>query len=111
MTVISIVTAVWNRADTISDALRSLQAQRHQDIEHVIQDGGSTNGTLEVLCVPTDARMRPESGPYGGIPRAAGDVVKFRHSGDVLAHGNVLVRVKATFAALFIILEVSGDQT
>lgn len=64
---ISIVTAVYNRADTIGDALRSLQKQSHYDFEHVIQDGGSTDGTLEVISQFTDARTRLKSGWGGGI--------------------------------------------
>lgn len=102
---ISIVTAVYNRADTIGDALRSLQAQSHDDIEHVIQDGGSTDGTFEVIAQFTDTRTKLESAPDGGIyealnrgiSRATGDVVGLLHSDDLLAHTEVLSRISAAF--------------
>ena len=46
---ISVVTAVYNRADTLPAALEGLHEQSHPNVEHVVQDGGSTDGTLEVL--------------------------------------------------------------
>ena len=46
---ISIVTACYNSAATIRDTLRTIQMQTHQDIEHIVIDGGSTDGTLEIL--------------------------------------------------------------
>ena len=46
---ISIVTAVYNRAGTVGHALQTLQDQTYSDFEHVVADGGSTDGTLDVL--------------------------------------------------------------
>ena len=46
---ISVVTAVFNRTSTIAEAMKSVQAQCYGDVEHVIQDGGSTDGTLEEI--------------------------------------------------------------
>ncbi|WP_439634910.1 hypothetical protein [Glycocaulis sp.] len=50
MTTISVITAVWNRANTIGDGLLSLQEQIYPDIEHVIQDSGSTEGIRRCSC-------------------------------------------------------------
>lgn len=102
---ISIVTAVFNRADTIGDALRSLQAQSHPAIEHLVQDGGSTDGTLDLIARLGDGRTRLESGRDGGIydalnrgiARATGDVVGLLHSDDLFAHHGVLDRVARMF--------------
>jgi len=50
---VSIVTAVFNRAHTIADALASVQAQNYGSVEHLFQDGGSTDGTLDDCSIKT----------------------------------------------------------
>ena len=45
---ISVVTAVYDRALTVGDSLQSNLAQRYPDVERVVIDGGSTDGTVEV---------------------------------------------------------------
>ena len=103
---ISVVTAVWNRATTLPAAITSLRGQTYLDIEHVIQDGGSTDGTLEVidrLSGPDAAVVsEPDKGIYDainrGIARATGDVVGLLHSDDFLAHDGVLAAVADAFA-------------
>lgn len=102
---ISIVTAVWNRAATIGEAIESVQRQSHADIEHIIQDGGSTDGTLEVVERLADARTRVlserDSGIYDainrGIARATGDVVGLLHSDDYLADDDVIAEIARAF--------------
>lgn len=46
---ISIITAVYNRADSIAEAVRSVQSQTWPQVEHVVIDGASTDGTVAVL--------------------------------------------------------------
>ena len=112
MTVISIVTAVYNRADTIADAMRSVQGQTYAEIEHLVQDGGSTDGTLEIVRQLSTARTQVESGRDAGIydalnrgiARATGDVLGLLHSDDVFAHPGVLANV----ARLFEDAEIGG---
>ena len=103
---ISIVTAVFNRADTIADAIASLQSQSHQDIEHVIQDGGSTDGTLDVIrgfdAASTALVSEQDAGIYDainkGITRASGDVIGLMHSDDFFSHDLVLERIAQAFS-------------
>ena len=103
---ISLVTAVRNRADTVGDAVRSLQSQSFGHWEHVVQDGASTDGTLEVVARLADARTRIESAPDGGayeamnrgLARARGDVLGLLHSDDLLADAEVLADVSRAFA-------------
>lgn len=45
----SIVTASYNQCDFIEDCLRSVQSQVYPAVEHIVVDGGSTDGTVEIL--------------------------------------------------------------
>jgi glycosyltransferase len=105
----SILTVVWNRSATIGQALDSLAGQTHEAYEHLIQDGGSTDGTAELLHrrAAGDARIKLVSGRDGGIydalnralARASGDVIGLLHSDDFFAHPRVLEQVAERFGA------------
>ncbi len=102
---ISVVTAVYNRADTVRDAIASVQGQTHGDVEHVVQDGGSTDGTLEVVRAaanPATALVSERDGGIyeainRGIARASGDAIGLMHSDDMFASPHVLERVAEAF--------------
>lgn len=102
---ISVITAVFNRANTIGAAIASVQAQTHVNVEHVIQDGGSTDGTLEIVRSAADVAATivsaKDHGIYDainrGILRATGDVIGLMHSDDLFAHADVLTKVAAAF--------------
>ena len=102
---ITIVTAVMNRADTIEHAVRSVQRQSHRDLEHVIQDGGSRDGTVEIIKRLSDSRTRlasePDEGIYDainrGIARSTGDVVGLLHSDDFFPNDEVVSRIALAF--------------
>lgn len=101
---ISVVTSVFNRADMINDALQSVAQQTHSDVEHIVQDGASSDGTLAVLQrdggPSIKLRSEPDTGLYDGINRgimrATGDVVGLMHSDDLFADEHVLSRVAET---------------
>ena len=84
----------------------SLQRQTYPLREHLVQDGGSTDGTLDIIRARADADTRLETARDGGIydalnrgiARATGDVVGLLHSDDLFAHEGVLSRVAAAFA-------------
>ncbi|MGM0583334.1 MAG: glycosyltransferase family 2 protein [Pseudomonadota bacterium] len=102
---ISVVTAVFNRRDTIGASIAGTLAQRDVGLELVIQDGGSTDGTLETIRGFEDPRIALESGPDAGIydainrgiARARGDVIGLMHSDDTFARDQVLSQVAALF--------------
>jgi glycosyltransferase len=103
---ISVITAVYNSRATVAAAHASVLAQTHCDVELVVIDGGSTDGTLEVLRGYADRIAvlvsEPDRGIYDalnkGIARASGEVVGFLHADDVFAGPDVLSRVATAFA-------------
>lgn len=102
---ISVITAVFCRADTVSHAVNSVLSQTHIDIELLVQDGGSTDGTVEILEEIIDTRLKLvsecDSGIYDainrGISRAEGDVIGLMHSDDYFANNKVLEQIAAAF--------------
>ena len=100
---ISIITATYNREKTVADSLSSLRQQSHGDYEHLIQDGGSTDGTLDIVRSLADERTiitnEPDEGIYDalnrGIKRASGEVIGIMHSDDFFASNSVLEKVAA----------------
>ena len=103
---ISVITAVYNNRDTISAALDSALRQAGVNLQLVVIDGGSTDGTLDVLRSYADRLdvliSEPDRGIYDalnkGIQRASGEVVGFLHSDDLFADPGVLSRIGAVFA-------------
>lgn len=103
---ISLITATWNSIDTVSECLDSVASQRGVNLQHIVIDGVSVDGTQAILA----ARERlfdvlvsePDSGIYDalnkGIALARGDVIGFLHSDDLFAHEHVLLRVADTFS-------------
>lgn len=103
---ISIITAVFNRSSTIVKAVKSVQQQTHPEVEHVVIDGASTDGTLQLLheCLHDDAILVSEldCGMYDainkGIVRSSGEIIGLMHSDDVYANKHVLADVADIFA-------------
>ena len=103
---ISVITAVFNRAQTIGQTINSVQSQSHTPIEHIIQDGGSQDGTLEVIDqlanATTQVLSEADNGIYDainrGIARATGDVIGLMHSDDFFATDSVLEMVANVFS-------------
>ena len=102
---ISIVTATWNCASTLTDCLASVARQNYANREHVIVDGASTDGTIDVIIRNIDqiATFKSESdkGIYDalnkGIELSTGDVVGFLHADDLYASDNVLSKIAEAF--------------
>lgn len=103
---ISIITAVLNRRDTIQQALDAVARQDHGDIEHIVIDGASEDGTREIL-ERNRSRIdvlvsEKDSGIYEalnkGVALASGEVVGFLHADDTFADERVVSRIAATLA-------------
>ncbi len=107
---ISLITACYNSASVLASAFDSVLAQTHADLDYWVIDGGSTDGTVEVIRAYEprfNGRMRwvseRDEGLYHainkGIARAEGDVVGILNADDFFADERVLERVAQTFAA------------
>lgn len=102
---ISIITVVWNNKKTIKDAIESVLGQTHKDIEYIIIDGASTDGTVEVVKSYGNKIGKfvsePDKGLYDamnkGIALASGDVVGILNSDDFYVDNGVIERIVKEF--------------
>jgi len=95
---LSIITICYNIKDEIERTCESIVNQTNQNFEWIVVDGGSTDGTIEVLNKYKD-RMdafisEPDSGIYNamnkGIKKAHGEFLNFMNGGDTFADSNVV---------------------
>jgi glycosyltransferase involved in cell wall biosynthesis len=102
---VSIITVVRNRVNVIAQAISSIQDQDYPNIEHVIIDGASTDGTLDLIRKMINARTvlisEPDGGIYDalnkGIVNSSGDVVGILHSDDYFSDELVISQVAELF--------------
>ena len=109
---ISLITACYNSAKTIKTAMESVLAQKGVDIEHVVVDGGSKDGTVDIIkeCSTRSACStrfsfkwisERDKGMYDainkGIKMATGDVVGILNADDVLATDDTLAHIASAF--------------
>jgi len=95
---ISIVTVCYNSEATIRDTLASIAAQDWGDIEHIIIDGGSKDGTLTILRDYARDGVRivsePDKGIYDamnkGLRLATGDTIGFLNSDDFFCRSDAV---------------------
>lgn len=94
----SIISVVYNRVSTIENMIKSVIAQDYDDIEFIIIDGKSTDGTVEVLKrydkYITFWSSEPDNGIYDamnkGIIKATGDYIQFIGSDDCFLNSRVI---------------------
>lgn len=103
---ISIITVCFNSALTLGDTLESVSAQSHPEIEHIVVDGASTDGTLEVIELygkhVAQLISEPDQGIYDamnkGLRLATGEIIGFLNADDIYADNGVLEMVSAIMA-------------
>ena len=99
---VTVVTAVLNDAGHIEQTILSVISQTDIEIEYIIVDGGSKDGTLELIGKYKDKISllisEPDRGVYDamnkGITYSTGDFVYFLNSGDVLLNPSILSKIK-----------------
>ena len=86
----SIITVNFNNKDGLRQTIESIVSQTYRDFEYIVIDGGSTDGSVDVLK-EYDRQIdywvsEPDSGIYNGmnkgIAKAHGDYLNFMNSGD-----------------------------
>tara|TARA_B100001059_G_scaffold233104_1_gene272374 strand:- start:348 stop:1127 length:780 start_codon:yes stop_codon:yes gene_type:complete len=104
---ISIITVVRNNKETIKDAIESVLFQEYENIEYIIIDGNSTDGTVEIIKKYGNKIdnfvSEKDNGLYDamnkGINMATGDIVGFLNSDDLYVDRYVLSKVASEFNA------------
>jgi glycosyltransferase len=112
---ISIITAVYNNKEHIESCINSVKSQTYKNIEYIIIDGGSTDGTINNLELKTLAIGKrskneienfifisePDNGMYEainkGIKFATGDIIGLLHSDDLFYDEHVIEKIAGVF--------------
>jgi len=102
---ISIITVTFNSVSVINDCLTSVKSQKYKDIEHIIIDGSSTDGTLSLLESKRDQFAtlisEDDTGIYDamnkGIQKSSGDIIGFLNADDFYTNSEVISKVVSTF--------------
>ena len=95
---ITVITAVYNCASTIDETIRSVLNQTYENIEYIIIDGGSTDGTLDIIKKYDDQidywLSEPDGGIYyamnKGIALASGEWINFMNAGDTFYRNDII---------------------
>lgn len=98
---VSIITSCFNRVATIRSAIESVLAQDYNDIEFIVVDGSSTDGSLDIIREYADRISiiisEPDHGMYEainkGIRVATGEIIGLLHSDDFFYDNGVIGRI------------------
>ena len=102
---ITVITVCYNRKATIGKAIKSVLEQKYFNIEYIIIDGNSTDGTREIIESYSDRISQyisePDKGMYDainkGLKLATGDVIGLMHSDDEFYDENAITKIAARF--------------
>ena len=99
---LSVITINFNNRDGLRKTIESVVNQTFKDFEYIIIDGGSTDGSVEVIKEYADRIdywvSEPDKGIYNamnkGIDVAKGEYCNFMNSGDVFVNNNILLEIE-----------------
>lgn len=105
MAKISIITASYNREETIAQTMRSVNEQDYDDIEHIVIDGNSSDSTVDIVKAEGKRVHKlvseNDSGIYDaynkGLALASGEVIGFMNSDDFYTSSDVISKVMKIF--------------
>lgn len=114
---VTIITVCYNRKNTIAKAIQSVLEQNYNDIEYIVIDGNSTDGTKEIIETYKDKISQyisePDKGMYDainkGLKLATGDIIGLMHSDDEFYDKKVITRIASRFDCEKYIDGVYGD--
>lgn len=100
---VSIITSCFNRAGVIAEAIESVLGQDYSDIEYIVVDAASTDGSLDIIRSYegriSKMKSEPDSGIYEGLNKgirmATGDIIGILHSDDVFYASDTVSSVVA----------------
>lgn len=124
---VSIITVSYNSEKTIRDTIQSVLSQDYPDVEYIVIDGGSTDGTMDIVGQYRRHISRvvsePDQGIYDamnkGIALAEGDVIGFLNSDDMYMSSSAVTElmtpiktqgVDAAFADLIVVDAVDTEK-
>lgn len=98
---VSIITVVYNNVDTIKEAIESVINQTYHDIEYILIDGKSNDGTLEIIESYGDKISKvvseEDSGIYDamnkGLSLSSGDIIGFINADDKIDNNEIIKNV------------------
>lgn len=102
---ISVITVCFNAAETIERTIRSVRSQTYRNVEYIIVDGASTDGTMSIVSEHADMISKlvseKDDGIFDamnkGVSLATGDIVYFLNGDDCFVDERVLGDVARTF--------------
>jgi glycosyltransferase involved in cell wall biosynthesis len=102
---ISIITVSFNSVITIRDSIESIISQDYNNIEYIIIDAGSNDGTLDIIneykehisCFISESDKGIYDGMNKGIAAATGDIIGILNSDDFYPNSFVISNVASTF--------------
>ena len=102
---VSIITTCYNRCTTIRGAMESVLGQDYPDIEYIVVDGASIDGSLDIINTYKGRismiLSEPDDGMYEainkGIRMATGDIIGLVHSDDMLYDNHVISDIVGKF--------------
>jgi len=101
---VTIITVVYNNVRTIEATIQSVLRQTYHDIEYIVVDGVSTDGTIDVIKKYASSLIfisQLDNGMYDalnyGINIATGEVIGTVNADDRLANNNVIEKIAAHF--------------
>lgn len=102
---ISVITVVYNAAEELQETIRTVVGQTYCDIEYIVIDGGSKDGTLDVINKNERYINKwisePDNGIYDamnkGVSLATGDLINFMNAGDSFYDESVVAQVASKY--------------
>lgn len=95
---VSIITISYNAADTLEDTILSVLSQSYHNVEYIVVDGASTDGSLDIIDKYRDRISKvvsePDEGMYfamnKGVKMATGDVIAILNGDDTYANPDII---------------------